>query len=167
MRTVFIVCLLLPLLLEAQTGSARKKEQAAIQRVKNLPVSKLDSNLPNVSLEYFLKYESENAPIKWEVNDCGEQSGDPAIDRERDVPMCVEADVDLKHGALTILIAVGTAKKGISGASTLFDASITYPTGVMRTIHRLGDLLREVHRPLPRAPRFPKERDLETPTPAA
>jgi hypothetical protein len=135
--------------------------------VKNLPVSKLDSSLPNLSLEYFLKYESEDAPIRWEVNDCGEQTGDRATNREYDVPMCVEADVDLKHSALTILIAVGTAKKGISGVPALFDASITYPTGVVRTIHRLGELLRELHRPLPRAPRFPKEKDLETATPAA
>jgi len=48
----------------AQSPSARKTEQAAIQSAKKLLVSSLDSSLPKVSLEFFLKYEAPGVPIK-------------------------------------------------------------------------------------------------------
>jgi hypothetical protein len=131
-------------------SSGNKQEKAAIDHAKAALVSSLDDRLPKITLEYFLAYESEGAEIHWEVNDCGEQSGNPDADRDRDFPMCVEADFDLHHRAVTVSITIGTFKKGPSGNPALFSASITDPDGKAHPVQRLGDLPKELRRPLPR-----------------
>jgi hypothetical protein len=98
-----------------------------LQSRKRLPFSAQDQlvtwfnrALPKVTLEFFLKYESTGAPITWEVNNCGEQTGNPETDQGRDFPMCVEADFDKDHAAVSVLVSVGTFKKGPSGVPELF-----------------------------------------------
>ena len=112
-QTILIVTsLLLTFCPCAQDQSADKAERGAIQRVKTFLVSSLDRNLSKATLQFFLQYEGEGA-IKWEVNDCGEQTGRVAVDHGRDSPMCVEAAIDLKDGhAATVLVSVGTFKRG-------------------------------------------------------
>ena len=95
-------------------------KQAALQHAKSALVSSLDSSLPKVSLEFFLNYESGGADIRWEVNDCGEQTGNPAMDRENDPPMCVEADFAKDQTGVTVMVSVGTFHKGPSGTPALF-----------------------------------------------
>ena len=63
------VMLLHPICLWTQQSPVSKTEKVAIQRAKSLMVSSFDRSLPNVSLEFFLKYEGGGAQIKWEVND--------------------------------------------------------------------------------------------------
>ena len=134
-----------------QTSSARKMEKAAIQRVKNVRVSLLDRSLPKVTLEFFLKSEGEGAPISWEVNDCGEQTGSPAVDQERDFPKCVVADMELRDRcAVTVLISVGTFKSGLVGVPALFSVTVTDPSGLIRPVRHLSDLPAELHRPQPK-----------------
>ena len=145
--------LLLVSALYAQSSPEEKKEKETIQHAKGLLVSTLDRSLPKVSLEYFLKYESAGAPIHWEVNDCGEQTGDPAVDKDRDLPTCVEADFDVDHRAITIFIAVGTLNEGISGAPALFSATVAEPDGKVKSLRQLGELPKELHRPWPKSPR--------------
>src|ERR1700722_19146924 len=101
--------------LRAEPQSADKTEAATIERVKNTLASSLDSSLPKVSLEFFLKYESGGAPIQWEVNDCVEQAGNPSTDRGSDRPICVEADFAKDQTDVTVMVSVGTLKKGPSG----------------------------------------------------
>jgi hypothetical protein len=145
--------LLLTICLWAQGPSANKTERGAIQRVKTLPVSSLDRSLPKVTLEFFLKYEGEGAPIKWEVNDCGEQTGNRAVDHGRDSAMCVEADIDLKDDrAAAVLVSVGTFKSGPVDVPTVFSVTITDPSGMIRPVRRLSDLPMELHRPQPKWP---------------
>src|ERR1051326_4077603 len=67
--------------------------------------------------------------------------------------LCVEADFDFEHRAITIFIAVGTADKGVSGAPALFSATITEPDGKVKSLRQLGELPKELHRPLPKSPR--------------
>ncbi|HET9307243.1 MAG TPA: hypothetical protein VFO46_14565 [Candidatus Sulfotelmatobacter sp.] len=155
MRKIILSLWLLLLVsgLNAQSSPEEKKEKETIQHAKGLLVSTLDRSLPKVSLEYFLKYESAGAPIHWEVNDCGEQTGDPAVDKDRDLPICVEADFDVDHRAITIFIAVGTLNKGVSGDSALFSATITEADGKVKSLRQLGELPKELHRPLPKSPR--------------
>ena len=137
----------------AQPSSTKKTEKAAIRRAKNLMVSSLDRSLPNVSLEFFLRNEGGGAPIKWEVNDCGEQIENLATDRGHDSPMCVVADFDVKdRAAVTILVSVGTFKGGPSGVPALWRVTITL-SGISRPVRHLGDLPMELHRPAPRLPR--------------
>ena len=64
-----------------------------------------------------LSNEGGGAPIKWEVNDCGEQTANRASDRGRDSPMCVEADFDTKDPAALVLSAGGEG--GIRTPDTL------------------------------------------------
>lgn len=137
----------------AQSSTADKAEQAAIRRAKNALVSSMDRSLPKVSLEYFLRYESKGAAIHWEVNDCGEQSGNPAMDRGRDFPTCVEADFEVDHRAVSIFISVGSVKTGAAGAPALFSATITDSDGMSHLLKQLGELPMSLHRPLRREPR--------------
>jgi hypothetical protein len=119
-QTILIVTsLLLTFCPCAQGQSADKTERGAIQRVKPLLVSSLDRSLSKATLEFFLKYEGEGAS-KWEVNDCGEQTGRVAVDHGRDSPVCVEAVIDLKDGhAATVLVSVGTFKSAVDVPAVL------------------------------------------------
>jgi len=143
----------------AQPQSGDRAEAATIQRVKNTLASSLDSSLPKVSLEFFLKYESGGAPIQWEVNDCVEQAGNPPTDRGSDPPICVEADFQKDQTAVTVMVSVGSLKKGSSGTPAVFSVMVNNPSGRSHSLSRLGDLPKELHRPSPKSPR-----DLPTPT---
>lgn len=133
--------LLLTVCLWAQPSSANETERVTIQRAKSLIVSSFDRSLPNVSLEFFLKYEGGGAPIKWGVNDCGDQTGSPALDQERGSPMCVEADFEFKgQTAVTVLVSVGTFNRGPSDVPALISATITDISGISRPVRHLSDL---------------------------
>jgi hypothetical protein len=137
----------------AQPPTSKKIEKAAIRRAKSAMVSTFDRGLPKVTLEFFLNYEAAGATVPWGVADCGEQSGDPAIDRGRDFPMCVEAYFVVKGGiSVGVVVAVGTLKKGLSGTPELSSVTVSDSRGGFRTVRQLGDLPKELHRPLPRQP---------------
>lgn len=148
-----ILCVLLPsACLWAQRSSVNKTEKVAIQRAKSLRVSSLDRSLPNVSLEFFLKYEGRGAPIKWEVNNCGDEAGGPVPDREQGAPMCVEADFEFKAQTAVSVVVSATVRSGPSAAPDLIRVTIT-ESGASRSVRHLSDLPAELHRPEPRLPR--------------
>jgi hypothetical protein len=152
-RMILSLCVLLVVSVAAAQGqSIGKTEQATLQRAKSALVSSLDSSLPKVSLEFFLNYESGGADIRWEVNDCGEQTGNPATDRGTDSPMCVQADFTKDRTDVTVMVSVGTFPKGPSGKPALFGVTVHGPSGRVHSL-RLGDLPKELHRPAPRMPR--------------
>jgi len=112
------------------------------------------NKLTNVSLEFFLKYEGGGTPIKWGVNDCGDQTGSPALDQGHGSPMCVEADFEFKgQTAVTVLVSVGTFNRGPSGVPALISVTITDISGISHPVRHLSDLPMELHRPEPRLPR--------------
>jgi len=84
-----------------------------------------DRSLPNLSLEFFLRNESGGTPIKWEVNHCGEQAGDPAIDRGRDSPMVRQL--------------LGSALKGVSVEQGFSGEEPGSPAPYVTTCHLLFD----------------------------
>ena len=128
--------------------------EAAIKRVKNMQVSSLDRGLPRVTLEFFLKYEGEGAPIKWRMSDCEQLKENPLADREQDPTLCVEADIDLKDDrSATIVVSVGTLKTGPVGVPMLLSVTVADRSGVTHAVRRLSDLPAELHRPLPKGPR--------------
>src|SRR6202162_3484935 len=137
----------------AQAPSGDKQEKAAIQRAKNQLASSFERILPKVTLEFFLTYESGGAPITWEVNDCGEQTGNPATDQRRDFPMCVEADFDKDHAAVSVMVSVGAFKKGLSGIPKVFSVTVVDSSGLSRPVRHLGDFPKALHRPMPTSPR--------------
>jgi hypothetical protein len=62
------------------------------------------------------------ARIGWESNDCGEQDGFTA---RADIPLCGEASATLPDGRkLTVMIGVGTLRKGVQGAPGVWFLSV-------------------------------------------
>src|SRR5438132_1293620 len=107
---------LLAAFIAATSASAQNDqyEKRAIAYAKQIPVSQFDASLTGQRFGEWLRATvGTQAKIKWEVNDCGEQTG-TAADIGRDFPSCVEADVELSGvRKIVISIAVGTFAKGI------------------------------------------------------
>ncbi len=128
--------------LAASAYTDPKADEATIAKVKNTPVSQLQPGMQKVSLEYYLQTQSgAGATIKWEVNDCGEQTGDPADRNIADPPICVEADVTNQRGATAYLfIAIGTAKTGVKGKPKVFSISFKDSKGNTKELRRIGQI---------------------------
>jgi hypothetical protein len=90
------------------------RSELAIRAARQVMVQAIDPALPRLSFDEWLRQIiGSDAPVTWESNDCGEQTGNPAVDRGRDFPVCVEARVDLAAGrTLRISFMVGTLEKG-------------------------------------------------------
>ncbi len=155
-RTTVSLCfLLLAVGLWGQSSSDSQK--VAIHRVKNLLVSSFDPLLPKVTLEFFLKSESEGAPIIWEFTDCGERTANSKVDITQDSLECVAADTEFQDHfkdlrRVTVIVSMGTFKRGAFGVPTLLSVTVTGHGGV-RSIRRLSDLRMELHRPPAKLPR--------------
>lgn len=134
------VVLVAALAATAQTDP--KADDAAIARVKNTMVSQLQPGMQKVTLEQYLQTQSGGgSTIKWEVNDCGEQTGDPANRDITNPPICVEADVTNTRGATaTLFIAVGTAKTGTKGKPKVFSISFKDAKGRIKELRRIGQI---------------------------
>ena len=147
----------------AQHTYTNETEVDTIKHVKSLQVSSLDGSLPKVTLEFFLKYEGEGAPIKWSMSNCDQLKGNPVTDHDRNAAICVEAEADLK-GNRSATVAVSLGKPGTRPPTvpSVFSVTVTDQNGSTREVRRLGDLPMELHRPLPKEPR-----DLPFPAAAA
>jgi len=108
------------------TAQQPARDQRAIELARQIPVSTLEPGLPNQPLAQWLTQAAgAGAKIDWEVNDCGEQTGNPDLDRGRDFPLCVEAIARLANGrTASVSVVVGTFQKGLSGAASLWSIAI-------------------------------------------
>jgi hypothetical protein len=119
-------------LMQSQTPESRSDEEAresrSIKRVQELPASKLDPKLPPQPFaSWFKSVLGPGAELKWEVNDCGEQTGNPLTDAGRDFPTCVEVDATNPHKPeieIVVSIAVGTVNKGANQKPQFAFASV-------------------------------------------
>jgi hypothetical protein len=119
-RLLIYSVLSLSSLLQSQTPESRSPEEAreskTIKHVQELPASKLDPKLSALPFaSWFKSVLGPGAALKWEVNDCGEQTGDPKLDAGCDFPTCVEADATNPHKAeieIVVSINVGSINKG-------------------------------------------------------
>jgi len=129
-----------------------------IKHVKNVDISSLDHSLPKVTLEFFLQYEGEGAPIKWSVVNC---------DHEPDADICVKADIELKDNRSATVVVLHGKATGTRSATvpSLFRVTVTSQDGLTHDIRQLRDLPMELHRPLPL--HRPGPRDFSTPAAAA
>jgi hypothetical protein len=58
---------------------------AAIRAAKNAVVQDMDKTLPRATFESWVQgLVGAEATLEWSTNDCGEQTGNPALDRGRD-----------------------------------------------------------------------------------
>jgi hypothetical protein len=106
----------LMLLITLSAAAQTPRDRKMIAYAKAIQVSQLDSKLAAIPFErWLIKEAGEGAQVTWEVNDCGEQTGE-AEDADRDFPECVEANARLPDKRVIVVsIVVGTYKKGISG----------------------------------------------------
>jgi hypothetical protein len=133
------VLLLCASLVSAEDPSAREAKPIAL--VRSTPVSKLDPALPVVRFDQWLRTEAgADARYQWEINDCGEQTGEPS-QNPREVPTCVEADAWLQDGReMVIMIAVtkSASAPGRKQSFTVYFAQLV-TTRERITIKQLSD----------------------------
>ena len=139
MKRVFAVLALI-LLLSSPMYSQITAEDA-IDLLEQYPAARLDSLLPKTAfLSWFRNVVGSDAKITWEINDCGEQTGVPAVDQQRDIPVCFEISALLPdRRVIGVAIAVGTEKKGLSGDPAVYNIYIDTDKGTQH-IKRLRDL---------------------------
>jgi len=120
-RRLSILLIALPLAAQETPVATR-----AIRVARQISVSRLETGLPNLTLDRWVtRAVGPSAAVKWEANDCGEQTGDPQADRGRDFPLCVDAIANLPGGRIVIItIAMGSFHKGVTGPSALRSVSI-------------------------------------------
>lgn len=102
------------------------RDTAAINAARHIVVRNIDPVLPRVSFEAWLRgVVGTEATMKWEVNDCGEQTGGPKQDQGQDFPMCAEVQVGLEgQRELHVSLAVGSFKKGVGGVPQFWAAYV-------------------------------------------
>lgn len=125
-----------------QTG-AQTRDARAVAAAKSASVHRMDNALPDRPLEKWLReVVGREAGITWEVNDCGEQTGNPELDKGRDFPICVEAQVRLKQkSTLHVSVSVGTLKTGVRSGSIGFAyAVVEQPGGRYKSIPKLSQV---------------------------
>lgn len=140
MPAFFLAFLLSVSVLQAGTQA---RDASAIAAAKKASVHRMDPALPDRPLEKWLReVAGPQARITWEVNDCGEQTGNPEADKGRDFPMCAEAQVRLKEKAtLYVSVSVGTFKTGVRPGSVRFAyAVIEHPAGRAKSISKLSQV---------------------------
>ncbi len=139
-RAALTICALLFLVCGGY-GQPQISEEKAIEHVKKLPAPDLDSVLPAGHFSEWLRgIFGEHDSISWEMNDCGEQSGDPGIDSTRDIPICVGITAHMADGrTVGITIAVGTTNNGLAGPPGVYDIYLE-KQGKIRTVKRLSEL---------------------------
>jgi TonB family protein len=125
-----------------QSGSVEKRALALVQR---LPVSNLDTELPQIPFAtWFKQLIGPEAGVVWQLTECGERAGGQN-GTGRDLSACVEANAVLPDGSKAIvLITVGTFKQGLTGEPVFFRAVIERNDQLYQT-RRLRDLLKMLH----------------------
>lgn len=150
--TLSVVVPFLALTLWCDAQSVNKEQRLLIQRAKNLVVSSLDSRLPKVTLEFFLKNEAEGSPTTWSVGNCEKLTGnsEPSVVTSTD---CVAAEI-VFQGLLTATVVLAMKPSSSSSPSpTLLSVTVTDQSGKNSVVRRLGDLPMELHRPQPKSPK--------------
>jgi hypothetical protein len=98
-------------------GQSSARDRRLIAYAKKLPASKLDSQLPHQPfVSWFRSVVGASAKIDWEINDCGEQTGNPNDPNSINPPLCAQSHAHLSDGRnVYVLIHVGSHRAGIKG----------------------------------------------------
>ncbi len=140
---MFASVIALVLLTGGLQGGIKARDAQAIAAAKNTSVHRMEGSLPDTAFAAWLrKLVGPRANITWEVNDCGEQTGNPESDKGRDFPVCAEAQAALGgKRKLSVSLSVGTSKTGVSaGPASFFYAVIVEPDGSAKSINKLSQV---------------------------
>lgn len=123
------------------SSPAQESDSLVIALIQKMSVLQIDSTLGNEPfIDWLKKLAGEKTTLTWEIDDCGEQTGVPAIDKERDIPTCVAVYGILPDGRkFGIAIITGTVQKGPLETPALYDAYIQ-DHGSIRNARVLRDL---------------------------
>ena len=119
-------------------------EATAISAARNAVAQDIEKVLPRVTFEAWVQgLVGARAVLRWEANDCGEQTGNPALDKGRDFPICVEvgaAAAGDRH--ISLVLVVGSASRGLKvGPPTFHHGSISgREGGEIILIEKLADV---------------------------
>ncbi len=107
-------------------GQSPPRDRRLIAYAKNLPASKLDCQLSNRRFISWLRsVVGIGVKIDWEINDCGEQTGNPNDGSSINPPLCAQAHADMGDGRdVYVLILVGTHKAGIKGRPIVWSFAV-------------------------------------------
>ena len=146
-RAILNLCVVLFAVgLWAQAPHLSSKTEAAIAQAKNVLISNFDSNLPHITLEYFLQYEGAGLDTEWRANQCRSQSsGSPPL-RGANLPTCIQVTVDDVHNqrTVTVVVEVRAIAKRSFEIPTLHSVTMTDENGVTRPM-RLIDVPAALH----------------------
>lgn len=124
-------------------GGGRADEAAFLAAGQATLASEIESGLPEVPIDEWLSgLVARGSPIRWEVHDCGEQSGTP--DSGGDLPLCVELETHAPgRGGVFLYFQVGTKHRGVFGTRTLRLAGAVKRerTRLFETLSDLGEYL--------------------------
>ena len=113
---------------------------------RSFPAKAYDSSLPNLPVDQWLVSQLPKGMIAvWGdyITDCGEQTGDPAVDRQRDMPLC--AEVELKQDGKVVghfLLSIGSERKGVARVYAGFFSGYVQQDKNAVTLKRLGDVIK-------------------------
>ena len=119
-------------------------QAAAISAAKNAVVQDMEKTLPRVTFEAWIQgLVGAEVALKWSTNDCGEQTGNPALDRGRDLPICAEVQVAVAgERQLSLSLMVGSTSRGLTVGPPMFrQGNISGPNGSeIISIEKLSDV---------------------------
>jgi hypothetical protein len=108
---------------------AQTREAPAVAAAKRAIAADVAPSLPRVAIEAWLRdLAGPGATAVWEASDCGEQTGNPALDRGRDFPLCADVRIAMASGrTLSLSFLVGTMQEGAGGKAALFMGQFSEP----------------------------------------
>jgi hypothetical protein len=113
-----------------------------IEAVRSTVAREIDPLLPSMSFDAWLHGElGSQVQPQWEINDCGEQTGNPAMDRDRQFPKCAELRAKLPgRGTLILALAAGSEQKQPVGVPKYRFGFLDPPDGNRVVVYRLADV---------------------------
>jgi len=117
-------------------------EPILIEAVRATVAREIDPQLPPVSFDAWLAgLIGAQTRMQWEVNDCGEQTGNPALDRGRVFPRCVELRADLPaKRAVILLLSAGSQQRQPARTPAYHYGVVVQQDGRQPEVRRLADL---------------------------
>jgi len=127
-------------------GQTSARDRRLITYARGLNISRLDRRLPNRRFEHwFRSLVGTNATITWEINDCGEQSGNPKDGSSINPPLRAQVERSLPDSRqVSVLILVGTHKAGRTGKPIIWSMSLV-DKGAVKYPGKLRELQTLMH----------------------
>jgi hypothetical protein len=114
-------------------GATMAAEQDFLAAAKTTLASQVEAGLPNETIDVWLAgVIGRQVPVAWGINDCGEQTGDPSVDKDRDFPVCGELEAMLgPDRSVYLFFSVGTQSLGVLEGRSLWFVGLLESDGTL------------------------------------